>query len=155
MVSYDMTSYDMISYDMISYDMISYDMIAAADAAAETCSTNGKPNFFGIFQFENDIRKNIQKLKISEMCLPQSGMKFCIEKWSDHFLIFFLDLVYGLQTFSHNLCMVIIYFSLHNHLFCPKIILSIHLPYWENTNSENRIFWEYEFTNLGDLNKIF
>ena len=28
---------------MISYDMISYDMIAAADAAAETCETNGKP----------------------------------------------------------------------------------------------------------------
>ena len=26
--------------------MISYDMIAAADAAAETCETNGKPFFF-------------------------------------------------------------------------------------------------------------
>ena len=41
-----MIPYDMILYDMISYDMISYDMIAAADAAAETGSTNGKPNFF-------------------------------------------------------------------------------------------------------------
>ena len=44
-----MISYDMISYDMISYDMISYDMIAAADAAAETYETNGKPNFFHDF----------------------------------------------------------------------------------------------------------
>ena len=31
---------------MISYDMISYDMKAAADAAAETCETNGKPQLF-------------------------------------------------------------------------------------------------------------
>ena len=36
----------MIAYDMISYDMISYDMIAAADAAAETYETNGKPKLF-------------------------------------------------------------------------------------------------------------
>ena len=42
---------------------------------------------------------SIQNIFFSEMCLPQSGMKFCIEKWSDHFLIFFLDPVYGLQTF--------------------------------------------------------
>ena len=34
---------------MISYDMISYDMIAAADAAAETCETNGKPKLFHDF----------------------------------------------------------------------------------------------------------
>ena len=46
-----MILYDMISYDMISYDMISYDMIAAADAAAEAGSTNGKPNFFLEFRF--------------------------------------------------------------------------------------------------------
>ena len=36
-------------YDMISYDMISYDMIAAADAAAETGSNNGKPKLFQEF----------------------------------------------------------------------------------------------------------
>ena len=41
-----MILYDMILYDLISYDMISYDMIAAADAAVETCETNGKPCFF-------------------------------------------------------------------------------------------------------------
>ena len=35
--------YDMISYHVISYDTISYHMIAAADAAAETYETNGKP----------------------------------------------------------------------------------------------------------------
>ena len=51
----------MISYDMISYDMISYDMIAAADAAAETGSTNGKPKLFHDFlTLKNDIiKKNI------------------------------------------------------------------------------------------------
>ena len=48
-ISYDIISYDIISYDMISYDMISYDMIAAAGAAAETCSTNGKPILFHYF----------------------------------------------------------------------------------------------------------
>ncbi len=32
--------------DMILYDMISHDMIAVADAAAETCETNGKPKLF-------------------------------------------------------------------------------------------------------------
>ena len=31
---------------MISYHKIWYHIIAAADAAAETGSTNGKPNFF-------------------------------------------------------------------------------------------------------------
>ena len=31
---------------LILYDMISYDMIAAADAAAETGSTNGTPKLF-------------------------------------------------------------------------------------------------------------
>ena len=51
-LTYFMISYDMISYDIISYDMISYDMIAAADAAAETGSTNGKPFFPMIFDFE-------------------------------------------------------------------------------------------------------
>ena len=39
----------MISFDMISYDKMSYDRIAAADAAAETCSTNGKPTLFDDF----------------------------------------------------------------------------------------------------------
>ena len=39
----------MILYDMISYDVISYDMIAAADAAAETGSNNGKPTFLQEF----------------------------------------------------------------------------------------------------------
>ena len=39
----------MIFYDMMSYDMISYDMIAAADTAAETCETNGKPKLFQEF----------------------------------------------------------------------------------------------------------
>ena len=46
MISYDIISYDIMRYDMISYDMISYDMIAAADAAAETCETNGTPRLF-------------------------------------------------------------------------------------------------------------
>ena len=46
-------------------------MIAAADAAAETCSTNGKPKLFSNFDFENDIiKKNKQNRKFSEMCLP-------------------------------------------------------------------------------------
>ena len=51
MISYGMISYDVIAYDMISHDMISYDMIAAADAAAETYETNGKPIFFKNFDF--------------------------------------------------------------------------------------------------------
>ena len=38
--------YHMIWCDMIWCGMISYDMIAAADAAAETSSTNGKPKLF-------------------------------------------------------------------------------------------------------------
>ena len=46
---YDIIWYDIMRYDMISYDMISYYMVAAADAAAETSSTNGKPNFFHDF----------------------------------------------------------------------------------------------------------
>ena len=46
---YHMTSYDVLWYHMISYDVIWYHMIAAADAAAETCSTNGKPKLVHIF----------------------------------------------------------------------------------------------------------
>ena len=64
---------DMISYDMISYDMISSDMIAAADAATETCSNEWKIETFSWFlTLNNDNRKHIQKIKISEMCLLQS-----------------------------------------------------------------------------------
>ena len=54
MTSYDvlwchMTSYDIIWYHMISYYIIWYHMIAAADAAAETGSTNRKPKLFQDF----------------------------------------------------------------------------------------------------------
>ena len=49
MIPYHMIWYHIIICDIISYDMISYDMIAAADAAAETGSNNGKPNFFQEF----------------------------------------------------------------------------------------------------------
>ena len=42
--------------------MISYDMIAAADAAAETCSTNGKPKLFHDFEFEKWHSKTIQTI---------------------------------------------------------------------------------------------
>ena len=131
MLSYDMKSYDVISYHMISCDiMISSDVIAAADAAAETCETNGKPKLFHDFWFwKMTLWKHTKTLKFSEMCLLQSGIKFCIEKWSNHFLIFFLDQVYALQTFKHNLCILIICFSIQNHFFRPKIILSIHLPW--------------------------
>ena len=59
MRSYDIISYDMIPHDMISYDMISYDMISAADAAAETCETNGKPTLVsGFLTLKNDIWNN-------------------------------------------------------------------------------------------------
>ena len=51
MLSDDIISYYIILYDMISYDMIAYDMMAAADAAAETCSTNGKPKRVHDFWF--------------------------------------------------------------------------------------------------------
>ena len=64
----------------------------------------------------------MQKTKFSEMCLPQSGMKFCIEKWSDHFLIFFLDQVYALQTFN------IIYVKNKTY----RIILSVQKSFYRS-----------------------
>ena len=71
MISYDMISYDMTSYDLIWYDIISYDMIAAADAAAETSSTNGKPIFSGISTLKMILfKKIIKKTKFSKTCLP-------------------------------------------------------------------------------------
>ena len=75
---------------MISYHKVWYHIIAAADAAAETGSTNGKPNFFfRNFDFEKWHYQKNQKTKFSKTCLPWSGIKFRIEKWSDHVLIFF------------------------------------------------------------------
>ena len=65
MISYDMILYDMVSCDMISYEMLSYDMIAAADAAAETSETNGKPQLFHDFWLWKMTLKNktnIQKI---------------------------------------------------------------------------------------------
>ena len=49
---YDIIWYDMIWYDIIWYDIIWYDIIwydSRGCAAAETGSTNGKPNFFQEF----------------------------------------------------------------------------------------------------------
>ena len=50
-ISYDIIWHQMTSYDIIWYHMMSYryHMIAAADAAAETGSTNGKPKLFRDF----------------------------------------------------------------------------------------------------------
>ena len=60
--------YHIIRYDIISYDMISYDMIAAAAAAAETGSNNGKPIFSWILTLKNDIIKNMKKIKLHKTC---------------------------------------------------------------------------------------
>ena len=84
---------------MISYHKIWYRIIAAADAAAETGSNNGKPNFFQEFWLWKWHYEKTKILKFSKTCLPWSGIKFCLEKWSDDVLIFFLDPVYCLQTF--------------------------------------------------------
>ena len=95
MLSYHMISWDMIWYHMIWCHMLSYD--SRGCAAAETGSNNGKPNFFHEFWLWK--MTSFKKIKFSRTCLPWSGMKFCLEKWSDHVLIFLLDPVYALQTF--------------------------------------------------------
>ena len=65
-ISYDIISYDIIWYDKISYDTISHDMIAAADAAAETYETNGKPKLFQEFWlWKMTLKNKTKKIKIS------------------------------------------------------------------------------------------
>ena len=77
------------------HHIISRDMIAAADAAAETCETNGKPKLFQKFDFE----KRHSKQTYHE---TRSAMKLCIANSSDDFL-FFLDHVYDPFRFQFNL----------------------------------------------------
>ena len=62
-IRYHMTSY-VLWYNMISYEVIWYHMIAAADAAAETSETKGKPKLFHDFWLWKWQYKKTKKHKI-------------------------------------------------------------------------------------------
>ena len=95
---YHMTSYDIIWCHMISYDAIWYHMIAAVAPRLKPMKRMENQFFFMNFDFEKwHYQKNMKKTKFSKTCLPWSGIKFCLEKWSDHVLIFFLDPIYDLS----------------------------------------------------------